>query len=285
MGGPNRAPLAGIESATSSGAGRPATNTNRERNWRTYVNPSASTHQSIRQAELYGVVDRLDPQLGDTVVEFGCAHGALTGLLSEAVGRDGQVVALDVNRQLTSALEGKSGPPNVTVRHPRGGRLPVDSSSADGVASIATLHHVPLVAQPGLFREFERVLKPGKPLVVADVANRTRVAEYFDREVDQTSRAGHKFPFLEMRDFAALCRSARMDLQQWQVEQVPWVFDDISQAGNFLRDMHDAVIPPMQCLRGASRILGISATSEATLILGWQLFFAKALKRSDSRTE
>lgn len=253
------------------------------RNWATYTNRPFDEHYDVRGAELNRVVDLLNPQQGDTIVEYGCAHGALTHLLADAVGPDGRVIALDVNSQLTSTL--RHSRPNVKVKHVKNPKLPVKDDSADGVASIATLHHVPVSKQPALFQEFERVLKPGKPAVVADVAKRTRVAEYFDTEVDQTSRAGHKFPFLDMRDFAALCKSARLDIQQWQIESVPWIFDELAQAGRFLKDMHDATIPPTQCLRSAGRILGIHANTEAQLILGWQLFFAKAVKRTSSLPE
>ncbi|MFB6307733.1 MAG: class I SAM-dependent methyltransferase [Haloarculaceae archaeon] len=78
-------------------------------------------------------VDALDLDPGDTVVEMGCGTGANVPYLQDAVGPDGEVVGVDVTRELLDRARGRiarEGWRNVHVAQADATRPPIRRADA-----------------------------------------------------------------------------------------------------------------------------------------------------------
>jgi SAM-dependent methyltransferase len=94
------------------------------------------------------------------VLDVGCGDGLLA---SELAGRSGDVVAIDVDAPTLDRARMAYRQPNLSFVEADVTSHPFDDGSFDFIASIATLHHLPLV--PALDR-FKQLLRPGGVLAV-----------------------------------------------------------------------------------------------------------------------
>jgi len=116
------------------------------------------------------IVDHLGLERGMSVLDAGCGPGRVTLPLAEAVGPQGEVVALDVQDEMLARVHEKvdaAGLENVRYLQAElgGGRLP--ANAFDRAVLVSVLGEIP--HQAAALRELYDALKPGGILSVTEV--------------------------------------------------------------------------------------------------------------------
>lgn len=107
---------------------------------------------------------------GDTVLDVGSGSGTDALIASSLVGKDGEVMGLDLTRAMRERLTENAdrvGADNVRALDGNAESIPLPDASVDVVTSNGVLNLVP--DKPKAMREIHRVLRPGGRLQVADV--------------------------------------------------------------------------------------------------------------------
>ena len=125
---------------------------------------SALWRKALEQRLLPWVLDGVD--LGDHLLEVGPGPGLTTDVLCTLVPR---VTALEIDRQLATALYHRMHNTKVSVVEGDGSAMPFGDGSFSAVVSLTMLHHVATKAlQDRLLSEAYRVLKAGGILAGTD---------------------------------------------------------------------------------------------------------------------
>ncbi len=114
------------------------------------------------------VVDALELQPGDRVADLGAGEGYFVPHLTEAVGADGRVYAVDVDEEVVGELAERFPPESTNVEavlaNLEDPMLP--DGSLDLVLIVNTYHHIE--GRPAYFRRLRRDLRPGGRVAVID---------------------------------------------------------------------------------------------------------------------
>lgn len=104
------------------------------------------------------------PQHIETALEIGCGTGGFSRLLAQ---RADHVLALDLSPQMIRiARERSADYPNIEYERANAEVRELPESAFDCIATIATMHHLPLEA---MLLKMKRALKPGGVLLVLDL--------------------------------------------------------------------------------------------------------------------
>jgi len=115
---------------------------------------------------------RLPVPCGESL-EIGCGTGSFARLLA---ARSAHVTALDLSPEMIRVARQRSaGFPNIDYQVADVLERELPSGRYDVVASIATLHHLPLVP---LFEKLKAALKPGGVLLILDIYKYERLSDY-----------------------------------------------------------------------------------------------------------
>ena len=118
------------------------------------------------------LIERSGIKEGMQVLEVGCGSGAYTLPAARAVGRDGKVLALDIQRGMLRQLKNKLSKPsikdinNIEVAMSSAYNLPFEDGSFDVVIMITVLPEIP--DREKALIETKRVLKKGGILAVTE---------------------------------------------------------------------------------------------------------------------
>jgi ubiquinone/menaquinone biosynthesis C-methylase UbiE len=114
------------------------------------------------------VVDALDLLPGDRVADLGAGEGYFVPRLTEAVGAEGRVYAVDTDEDVVEALVRRFPPESTNVEVVRAKledpMLP--DGSLDVILIVNTYHHIE--DRPAYFRRLRRDLRPGGRVAVID---------------------------------------------------------------------------------------------------------------------
>ena len=115
------------------------------------------------------VIEALQIQPGDHVVDLGSGEGYFLPYLVEAVGRDGQVTAVDVDEEVTVALQARvdeAGWQNVTIVLGGFTDPMLPDGAIDLVLLVNTYHHIE--DRPAYFTNLRSDLRPEGRVSVID---------------------------------------------------------------------------------------------------------------------
>lgn len=118
------------------------------------------------------LIKRSGIKRGMQVLEIGCGSGAYTIFVARAVGDEGRVYALDIQKDMLKQLEKKMSRPenrnikNVELIHAGAYELPFEDNSLDLVSMVTVLQEIP--DRETALKEVKRVLKEYGTLAVTE---------------------------------------------------------------------------------------------------------------------
>jgi arsenite methyltransferase len=125
------------------------------------------------------------PQPGERVVDLGSGAGMDSFIAAFAVGPEGRVIGIDMTPEMTeraTRLARELGLENVEFREGLIEDLPIDSEWADVVISNGVINLCPDKLR--VYREIQRVLKPGGRMTIADICVEKPVPEGALKDID-----------------------------------------------------------------------------------------------------
>lgn len=102
------------------------------------------------------LIKSLNDETFDLAVELCCGHGEALKLLGPRLAR---YVGIDISENMLGAAQAMCQHPSAIFLQADAASVPLKSESVDLVVMLGGVHHVS--AREGLFREVERILKPG----------------------------------------------------------------------------------------------------------------------------
>lgn len=125
------------------------------------------------------------PQAGETVVDLGSGAGMDSFLSAIWVGPEGRVLGVDMTDEMlerASATARTIGLDNVEFRSGVIEQLPIESDWADVVISNGVINLCP--DKLNVYKEINRVLKPGGRMMIADICVERPVPESALQDID-----------------------------------------------------------------------------------------------------
>lgn len=125
------------------------------------------------------------PSRGERVVDLGSGAGMDTFLAALWTGPTGHVIGVDMTPQMVERSRGlaaRLGLANVEFREGFIEDLPVDDGWADVVISNGVINLCP--DKLGVYRQINRILKPGGRMTIADICVEKPVPESAMRDID-----------------------------------------------------------------------------------------------------
>ena len=148
---------------------------------RTFFNNAAQKWESEhRQEKEKDKLSRLIPyftvKTGDRVLDAGCGTGRLIPYLKKSAGSSGQVVEMDFAKNMLDIAREKYRRSEILFVQSDARHTPFKENSFDVVICFALIPHVP--DKQMTLREFKRILRPNKPLIVAHTMSREEVNRF-----------------------------------------------------------------------------------------------------------
>ena len=122
---------------------------------------------------------------GEKDVDTGCGAGLDCIIAAKMAGADGEIIGVDMTQEMVDKAQSNvaaTGVKNVTIKQGISEELPVDDGWADIVISNGAINLAS--DKDDIFRELNRVLKPGDRLQVADILGDKPIPEGARRNID-----------------------------------------------------------------------------------------------------
>lgn len=221
-----------------------------------------------RKAEFEAIIDVAQLNENDLVFDFPSGGGYLTNFIKPDV----VVLSGETSKVFAHCKNGKR---NEEIFLCHFDTFPIKSNSIDKVISLAGVHHQK--EKRLLYKEANRILKPGGIFCIADVEQGSNVALFLDTWVNRFSSQGHKGFFLNDSS-AKDIKNSQFDITFNESINYYWQFDSLSDMTTYCKLLfgmdkakaHDVLL-------GIEKYLGYTQRSDLYL-LPWQLLFIKAIK-------
>ena len=197
-------------------------------------NQASAYEQDKAEHDKFGVrlTDLLVPQKGSKVLDLGCGTGNQSLILSDHVGPDGQVLAIDPDVERLEIARRKHGAPNLTYSEGSASEIP--GTEYDFVFCNYVLHWVK--DKDLVFRQVSRALKKGgKFAFTSNLSSET---------VDSVSEDTHSKAFVDSikdtmhftspEEFSQLATSNSFSVDCWKQFSDVYVYRD----ANELKEAH-----------------------------------------------
>lgn len=147
-------------------------------------------------------------------------------------------------------------------------------SCIDAVVSLAALHHIE--QRRGFYREVHRVLKPGKPFLIADIVVGSRADRFLNTFVNSWTKLGHQGNFIDPeRDTNHLKESGFS--AEYSSRSYHWNFNSKEAATDYFRLLFTLDLnPSVKILDKEISNLGACDTGQSFQV-DWSLGFIKAI--------
>ena len=153
-----------------------------------YPEPELSAVPDVSAASFAGVANhwvhgRISP--GETVLDLGCGAGTDLLIAAQMTGPDGRAIGVDMTPAMLDRCRESAaaiGLGNVELRDALIESVPLEDESVDVVISNGVIDLVP--DKEAVFREIDRVLRPGGRLQFADVFIKTELSEDARKRID-----------------------------------------------------------------------------------------------------
>lgn len=222
---------------------------------------------SVRRHEFMLPLSKLAPFSQGVLVDVPSGGGYLGHYLSEKV----TLCCLEPSEEF-SVICGMNG---YSSMHYTADSFPLKDEFADGLISIAGLHHIK--DKVTFFSEAYRVLKNGSRACFTDVKAGSSVALFLDDIVDRYTSTGHYGYYLSDHTLDEIQKGGFTDVEVSTLSY-PWVFDDVESMVEFCKllfGMEKASLD--QVHNGIEKYLTYT-DCEGHVFLDWQLEFFTATK-------
>ncbi len=224
-----------------------------------------------RAAELQLLPGALGVRDGEVLIDAPAGGGYLARYLSAGV----RYIAVDPVGEFFRRCPGEQGIDRV---HCPLDAIALPDSTADAVASLAGLHHERCL--PAILAEFQRVLRPGGRLGIAEIATGSAPARFLNGFVDAHSSLGHDGHFFD-GDVIDLLKASRLVDVSLQITPLEWRFPDLASMARFTQALFGMdQASDDQVIDGIDRLLGTRSLEDGGVAMRWELLVVTAHKPS-----
>lgn len=227
-----------------------------------------------RDAEAANLIKWLQPVAGETIVVTAAGGGYDTGRIAQYLAPESaQLICVEPSERFSSLI-----PKTYQVLNAPLHEIPLPDGCADSVINLAALHHCE--NRDELFSQWDRLLKPGGRIVIADVEAGSPNGEFLNRVVDEFTPGGHKGVFLHPGELSeAFGKKAYIRIEE-ELESFVWNFRSHDEMVQFTRSLFGMVhANDEQIVAGVEQYLGVGdGADDAPISYPWSLRFFRAYK-------
>jgi len=227
-----------------------------------------------RELEVENLLKWLDPCADEKIIVTAAGGGydaiAITQYLAPAKTN---VVCVEPSKRFSEMI-----PSQFQVLNEPLESISLPDNCADAVVNLAALHHCS--NRDVIFNEWDRLLKPGGRVVVADVEVGSANAQFLNIVVNEFTPGGHDGDFLRPSQLSdSFTAKDYLEIQE-NLELFDWHFDSEELMVEFSRCLFGMVkANDEQVLNGIKRYLEISSNgSDGQLAYSWPLRYFRARK-------
>jgi ubiquinone/menaquinone biosynthesis C-methylase UbiE len=237
-------------------------------------NAAVSFCPDAREAERQAVLDLLDCQPGQTILDAPAGGGYVAEGLNERMASNVTILCVEPSARFAAGI----GDHFVTKNCPLD-NTNLGNQSVDGVVSLAGLHHVS--DKRSIYREWERLIKPGGRLAIGDVGIDTGTGSFLNEFVNQHTPGGHDGVFLAAEELFTQLAECGLQFNSAILQEVPWQFPDRVTLGKFCKSLFGVEsASAAETADALESYVGTNETDSGYIQLNWQLLFAVAEKPS-----
>jgi len=226
-----------------------------------------------RDAEAANLIKWLRPSAGETIVVTAAGGGYDTCRIAEYLSPDSaNLICVEPSEQFSSMIPDAFQVFNVPLDE-----IPLPDACADAVINLAAMHHCENRDQ--LFSEWDRLLKPGGRILIADVEAGSGNGEFLNTIVNEYTPGGHKGIFMVPGQLTEIFTAKGYVRVEEELESFMWNFRNKDEMIRFSRSLFGMQANDEQILTGIKRHLGpLRQNGDAAISYHWSLRFFRALK-------